>query len=90
MLRDRPPSVKTEFNIIHTSDWNDMHNIAYTKFITSEGYWFNVIQVGSDAFVIFNTQRKLDQISRDGIGYNISHDNFSTLEAAKRYLEELE
>jgi hypothetical protein len=60
------------------------------KFIEKEKYWFDIIQLGGNKFAIFNTQRRLNQYTRDGIGYYISHENFQSLEEAKKYLNSLD
>jgi hypothetical protein len=60
--------------------------VYHSEFLEKEGYWFDICKESDGRFSIFNTQRKRDQITRDGIGYYISVDPFNTLEEAKKYL----
>lgn len=62
-----------------------MYKLIKTKFI--KGYWHNVVQT-ADGFSVVNTQRKRNQINRDGIGYEVEY--FKTLEGAKQFLEKYE
>lgn len=66
-----------------------MNEIVYTRFIESEGYMFNVVRCGPNKFSIFNTERKRDMVTRKGIGFYISHDDFESIEEAKAYLDTL-
>lgn len=67
-----------------------MHTIVHGKYIESEGYWFDVVQVAEKKYLIFNTQRKRQQHIRDGIGYYLPELEFETAEEAKTYLHKLE
>lgn len=67
-----------------------MHTLVHTKFIVSEGYWFDVIQVEETKFLIFNTQRKRQQHIREGIGYYLAEVEFDSAEKAKDHLDRLE
>ena len=57
-----------------------------SQFIEKDGYWFDICERNDGKFSIFNTQRKRDQITRDGIGYYLSLDPFDTLQEAKDWL----
>lgn len=58
-----------------------------SKYIEKEGYWFNVRKVSKDSFVVYKTQRKRNQIDRDGIGYTVQ--TFNNQKNAEKYLEDL-
>ncbi len=64
-----------------------MHKIVKAKFIKK--YWFNIIQT-ENGFYVINTQRKRNQIDRDGIGYMIPESEFKTLDEAIKFLGEYE
>lgn len=66
-----------------------MHTLVYTKYIESEGYWFNVIKMSEKKFLIFNTQRRRRQHIRDGIGHYLPEIELETAEQAKKYLNSL-
>jgi len=67
-----------------------MHTLVHTRYIVSQGYWFNIVKVEEKKFLIFNTKRKRQQHIRDGIGYYLPEIKFKTKEKAKNYLDELE
>ena len=59
-----------------------MHRIIKAKFIRD--YWYDIIETDK-GFSVFNTQRKRNQIDREGIGYEVAL--FKTLEEAEEFLE---
>ena len=59
-----------------------MHKIIKTKFIKK--YWYNIIET-DNGFSVFNTYRRENQTSRDGLGYKIAF--FKTIEDAEKFLE---
>ena len=64
-----------------------MGSTVKSKFIKK--YWFDIIQ-SEKGFYIFNTQRRRNQVDRDGIGYIVSESYFDTLDEAINYLENYE
>ncbi|MCJ7804987.1 hypothetical protein MUP35_04640 [Patescibacteria group bacterium] len=62
-----------------------MYTIVKAKFIKK--YWFNIIQT-KNGLHVFNTQRKRNQIDRDGIGYMVPESEFRTLDEAVNFLNE--
>jgi len=64
-----------------------MSMLIKPKFVESEGYWFNVIQIGEEKFAVENTKRRRDQITRDGLGYTVK--SFDAMEDALNFLDSL-
>lgn len=62
-----------------------MYKLIKPKFI--KGYWHNIVQT-DNGFSVVDTQRKRNQIDRDGIGYKV--ECFKTLEEAKLFLKNYE
>lgn len=62
-----------------------MHKIIKAKFIRK--YWVDIIET-DNGFSVFNTQRRKNQIDRDGIGYEIAY--FKTREEAEQFLQRIE
>jgi hypothetical protein len=63
-----------------------MKKFIKPKFIKE--YWHNIEQISRNKFIILNTQRRRNQIDRDGLGYYLE-ENFKTLKEAEEFLENL-
>lgn len=67
-----------------------MISLVCSKFIKSQGYWFNIVMLdSSNKYAIQNTMRKQNQTDRDGLPFLLAND-FDSLEEAKKYLDSLE
>lgn len=62
--------------------------IIKEKYIPSRGYWFNVVQVEENKYIIVNTKRKENRIDRDGIEV-ITTDSFNNENEAKQFLDNM-
>lgn len=58
-----------------------VHKLIKAKFIKK--YWYDIIK-NKEGFSVFNTQRKRNQIDRDGIGHEIAF--LKTLKRAEEFL----
>jgi hypothetical protein len=59
-----------------------MYKIIKSKFIKK--YWYDIIET-NNGFSVFNTRRKMNQIDRDGLGYEVAF--LKTLKEAEDFLE---
>ena len=62
--------------------------IIVARFIKQKGYWFNVVQVEENKYIIVNTKRKENRIDRDGNEVPTT-DSFNNENEAKQFLDNM-